>query len=133
MRDSDIDSLSADGAQEPYPADSAEWIGGLCPDCGRPVCVHFAQSYRFLTDKAELPVARPADSAEALLREAVTLVEHAGARGSKWEAWLPKARAALQASAPSPAAEPIASGYANLTERAVAEGPCSCYCHEAEQ
>jgi hypothetical protein len=24
MRDSDIDSLSADGAQEPYPADSAE-------------------------------------------------------------------------------------------------------------
>jgi len=77
MRDSDIDSLSADGAQEPWPTDSAEAL------------------LREALERLERVLSHPASSAHW----------DTGPNGGEIAGAMVQARAALQASAPPPAAE----------------------------
>ena len=77
MRDSDIDSLSADGAQEPWPTDSAEAL------------------LREALERLERVLSHPASSAHW----------DTGPNGGEIAGAMVQARAALQASTPSPAAE----------------------------
>ena len=127
MRDSDIDSLSADGAQEPYPGErvmSSVYCGDNCNHTGPH---HYP------------PAAHPAESAEAL-RAALKVLRGMSdeladgvlygwrpedVEDADWDAANESFRAALQASAPSPAAEPVYDEFppGHLLHRAAAEGP----------
>jgi len=80
MRDSDIDALSADGAQEPYPADSAEAL--------------LREALKVLRGMSD-------DLADGVLEGR----QPWGIEDADWSAANDAFRAALQVSAPSPAAE----------------------------
>lgn len=112
MRDSDIDSLSADGAQEPWPTDSAEAL------------------LREALERLERVLSHPASSAHW----------DTGPNGGEIAGAMVQARAALQASAPPPADIHDLPGHkahecricGQWTERAAAEGsglrPGYCEC-----
>ena len=142
MRDSDIDALSADGAQDTERMSERDiTLHAYTDKLSRNLCDSCNRWKGAAEHRTAPPAAHPADSAEAL-RAALALALHqtrdsnespefdmnvARARADRMLAY-PNVRAALQASAPSPAAEPWDENKPHLFKSADLGNPTYPYC-----